>query len=274
MSVPKSNEEWKSLITHTISSLPSPINTSLYATPQASGIPQTIDHTQLSLSVTESQIDDLCAEAREHIFATVCVRLNHVSRAVAKLRDTPVGVACVVGFHEGTYPTDQKVSEAREAINQGASELDMVINYPLLKAEKYTDVYEDILAVRKASFNGSNNNTLLKVILETSQLSQDEIVAGSVISCLAGADYVKTSTGFNGPGANVNDVASMKASCVAVKQIVKVKASGGVRSVQDCVNMIRAGADRIGASAGVKIAKAVNAGTDGVGDGNDSKDTY
>ncbi|PGH15259.1 deoxyribose-phosphate aldolase [Polytolypa hystricis UAMH7299] len=249
MSIPTTNEEWSSLISKTSSSLPH-LQTSLYPSPDPSAIANTIDHTQLSLSATASQIDTLCAEAREHKFATVCVRANYVARAVENLRGTSVGVACVVGFHEGTYPTAEKVAQARDAVQNGATELDMVIDYPLLKEGKYTDVFEDVLAVRNAAEKGVVG---LKVILETSQLSSDEIVAGSVISCLAGADFVKTSTGFNGAGASVENVALMRAVCEAIGKGTKVKASGGVRTAEDCVKMIRAGAERIGASAGVKI---------------------
>jgi deoxyribose-phosphate aldolase len=171
---------------------------------------------------------------------------------VQNLRETPeVGVACVVGFHEGTYPTQEKVDEAQGAVNQGASELDMVINYPLLRQGLYTDVFGDVLAVRKVAPSAVQ----LKVILETSQLTRDEIIAASIISCMAGADYVKTSTGFNGPGATVENVSLIRATVELLGTGCKVKASGGVRGVENCIAMLKAGANRIGASAGVKIVK-------------------
>ncbi|KAL1851885.1 hypothetical protein Plec18170_006188 [Paecilomyces lecythidis] len=250
MSIPTTNEEWATIITSIRDSLPKTFTNR--PAPAPSSIPGAIDHTLLGLSATESEIDTLCAEAKEYKFASVCVRVNHVRRAVENLKDTPeVCVAAVVGFHEGTYRTAEKVDEALEAVNQGASELDMVLNYPLLKEGKFVDVYEDILAVRKAA----PSPVKLKVILETSQLDRDQIVAGSVISCLSGADFVKTSTGFNGPGATVENVSLMRATVDALGKGCKVKASGGVRTAEDCVRMLQAGADRIGASAGVKIAK-------------------
>ncbi|OJD25341.1 deoxyribose-phosphate aldolase [Blastomyces percursus] len=258
--VPTTDSEWSILISQTLNTLPQ-MNIANYPAPTdpLTSIPKTIDHTQLATTATEAQIDTLCAEAIKYNFATVCVRENYVSRAVARLKETGIGVACVIGFHEGTYSTAEKVSETQNAIKNGASELDMVINYPLLKEGKYTEVYADVLAVRKAanhSSEGVNNNAGrkgLKVILETSQLSREQVVAGCVISCLVGADFVKTSTGFNGPGASVENVAMMRAVCEALGKGVKVKASGGVRTPGDCVQMIKAGAERIGASAGVNI---------------------
>jgi len=259
---PKTNEEWASLISQTKSSLPPTIQTTGYPPPPPSSIPATIDHTLLSLSATESQIDMLCAEAHENGFAAVCVRLKHVARAVESLGPaSAVRVACVVGFHEGTYSSAEKAAEATEAVRLGATELDMVINYPLLLDGRFTDVYRDIVAVRNAA--ADNKPVLLKVILETSQLSSDRIVAGCVLSGLAGADFVKTSTGFNGPGASVENVALMRAAVDALSTHgikLKVKASGGVRTAGDCVKMIRAGADRIGASAGMKIVSELAGG--------------
>ncbi|KAF7591857.1 hypothetical protein BBP40_001054 [Aspergillus hancockii] len=240
--------EWAALISTLKDSLPETFPE--YKTPLPSEVNRTIDHTQLALTATEQQIDQLCAEALNYQFATVCVRKNHVHRAVQELKgSSEVGVACVVGFHEGTYETSEKEQEAREAVEMGASELDMVLKYSLLKEGRYTDVYVDILGVRKAA----PLPTKLKVILETSQLTRDEIIAGSVIADMAGADFIKTSTGFNGPGANVENVALMRATAGLVGNGCKVKASGGVRSAEDCVRMLKVGAERIGASSGVKI---------------------
>jgi len=250
MLAPKTDVGWAETISTQKDLLPEKFP--VYPTPLPSRISRTIDHTQLAPSATESQVDTLCDEAREYGFATVCVRLGHVSRAVQNLQETPdVGVACVVGFHEGTYPTLEKIDEAKDAMNQGSSELDMVINYPLLKQGLYTDVFGDVLAVRTAA----PSPVRLKVILETSQLTRDEIIAGSIISCMAGADYVKTSTGFNGPGATVENVALMRAIVELLGTGCKVKASGGVRGAENCIAMLRAGAHRIGTSAGVKIVK-------------------
>ncbi|KAK2743438.1 hypothetical protein FQN57_004903 [Myotisia sp. PD_48] len=212
---------------------------------------QIIDHTLLSLSATESDIDTLCAEAREAGFATVCVRPNYVSRAVQNLRGSSVGLTCVIGFHEGTYSTEYKVAEAKAALANGATELDMVINYWRLRAMDYHPVYLDILAVKQVC--AQRAGTKLKVILETSQLDQDGIMAGCVIACYAGADFVKTSTGFNGPGADVESVSLMLATVDLCGEGTKVKASGGIKTAQDCAKMIQAGATRIGTSSGVRI---------------------
>ncbi|KAL4924898.1 2-deoxyribose-5-phosphate aldolase [Aspergillus undulatus] len=255
MSAPQTNADWEALISKIKASLPSTISEEQSSTP--SKINRTIDHTQLALAATEDQITELCSQASKYQFATVCVRLKHVAQAVQQLRSSPdVGVACVVGFHEGMYETSEKEDEARKAVEAGAIELDMVLKYPLLKEKQYVQVYEDILGVR----NAAPSPTGLKVILETSQLSRDEIIAGSVLSCVAGVDFIKTSTGFNGAGATVENVALMHEVAKAVGKETKVKASGGVRSAADCVKMLRAGAERIGASSGVKIVQEVEGG--------------
>ncbi|KAA8645684.1 hypothetical protein EYZ11_005263 [Aspergillus tanneri] len=246
--IPRNDEEWAARISTTKDSLPE--ISSMHQIPTPSTINSTVDHTQLALAATEQQIDQLCDEALKYRFATVCVRLKHVPRSVQKLKAEPgVGVACVVGFHEGMYETSEKEQEAQEAVNLGASELDMVLKYPLLKEGKYTEVYEDVLGVRKAA----PSPTKLKVILETAQLTRDEIIAGSVIAIMAGADFIKTSTGFNGPGASVDNVALMRATADLVSKGCKVKASGGIRSSEDCIRMLKAGAERIGSSSGVRI---------------------
>lgn len=184
LETPTTDPEWAGFISTIKDDLPD-VHT-VYHTPLPQAVSHTIDHTQLAPDATPAQIDALCAEARAHKFATVCVRLPHVSRAVHNLADikNEVGIACVVGFHEGTQPTSAKVEEATKAVADGATELDMVINWPLLKEGKYTAVYSDIHAVRRAA---PGPKTKLKVILETSQLSRDEIIAGSAISDMAGA---------------------------------------------------------------------------------------
>ncbi|KAL4783034.1 hypothetical protein BJX76DRAFT_358374 [Aspergillus varians] len=254
MSIPTNNTDWEALISSTKNALSQTPDQQAPAPPQ---INRTIDHTQLALSATAEQINELCAQASKYQFATVCVRLKHVEQAVQNLHDTPnVGIACVVGFHEGMYETSEKEDEARKAVKLGATELDMVMKYPLLQTKQYVDVYEDILGVRRAAPAPVG----LKVILETSQLTRDEIVAGSVIACLAGADYIKTSTGFNGAGASVENVALMYQTARIVGRGTRVKASGGVRSAADCIKLLRAGAERIGASSGVKIVQELEGG--------------
>lgn len=253
--VPTSHDEWKVYISKVKGQLPV---RSLSQGAIPLGIPRMIDHTLLKKDIDPTQIDTLCDEARENNFASVCVRLEHVRRAAANLKQTPnTVVACVVGFHEGTYATADKVREAKEAIAQGASELDMVINYPLLKQGEYGAVYEDILAVRQAA----PSPVVLKAIVETSQLDKDELIAATLISCMAGVDFVKTSTGFNGPGARVEDVTIMThvTNLCGVRNC-RVKASGGIKSADDCLRLIKAGARRIGTSSGVKIAREIEDG--------------
>ncbi|EAW09251.1 2-deoxyribose-5-phosphate aldolase [Aspergillus clavatus NRRL 1] len=250
MLLPTNNEEWGVLISGIKDQLPD--GYPIYQTPLPSAVHRTIDHTLLSLDATEEQIDKLCAEAMEHKFASVCVRLRHVNRAISNLRGFPEGaVACVVGFPEGTHDTTEKEKEALDAVELGASELDMVLNYLLLREKKYMDVYVDILEVRKVA----PSPVKLKVILETSQLTRDEIIAATVLAIMAGADFVKTSTGFKGAGATVENVALMRATAQLVGKGTKVKASGGVRLAEDCVKMLKAGADRIGTSSGVAIVQ-------------------
>lgn len=253
--IPSTDEEWKTYIDKVTAQLPERL-VSQEAIPL--GINRMIDHTLLQKDVDPSRIDNLCQEAKEHGFASVCVRPEHVSRAAASLKDTPhIKVASVVGFHEGTFPTEHKVQEAKEAVANGAGELDMVINWPLLKQQKYTGVYRDILAVRQAC----PPPVALKAIIETSQLDKQEVMAATLVACRAEVDWVKTSTGFNGPGARVDDISFMNliASLYGIRHC-QIKASGGIKNAYQCVRMIKAGARRIGTSAGVAIAHEVEEG--------------
>lgn len=257
---PKDNAAWASYIDSVKGRLPKgPFSQS--PTPSPEVIRRSIDHTLLSESTTEEQVHTLCAEALQYGFASVCLRLGHVSIAAQDLKrgnassdGARVGLTCVVSFPGGMDTTADKEAEARKAVELGASEIDMVLKYPLLQEGKYSEVYEDVAAVRAAA----PHPTVLKVILETSQLSEAEIIAATVISVTAGADYVKTSTGFKGQGATVPNVELMRAVVDATDKRCQVKASGGVRSLEDCVAMLRAGATRIGASSGVKIAKQLD----------------
>ncbi|KAL1640583.1 hypothetical protein SLS58_006778 [Diplodia intermedia] len=233
---------------------------------------KTVDHTLLKLDATEAQIDAVCEEAKKDKFATVCVRLNWVPRAISNLKGTGVGVACVVGFHEGTYTTEEKVNEAAAAVSAGATELDVVINYPQLLAHEYNAIFTELATLRGAAAP----NTPIKLILETSQLQPFDVVAATTLAAFAGIDCVKTSTGFNGRGASVEDVRTMVAAIKAVgrgegKDRMWVKASGGVRGLASAREMLLAGAERIGASSGVTIMKEAReaVGADGiVGEGN------
>ncbi|MCL4227974.1 MAG: deoxyribose-phosphate aldolase [Myxococcales bacterium] len=204
-----------------------------------------IDHTLLRPDATRDDILALCDEARTHRFASVCVNTHWVPLCRSLLAGTDVMVCAVVGFPLGAMTPTAKAYEARDAVRQGAREIDMVINLGALKSKDYETVYEDICRVVKAAAPAA-----VKVILETSTLDHDQKVIGCTLSKLAGAAFVKTSTGFAKGGATVEDVALMRA---IVGSDVGVKASGGVRTAEDVVRMAQAGANRIGASASVAI---------------------
>jgi deoxyribose-phosphate aldolase len=206
-----------------------------------------IDHTLLKPDATRAQIVQLCAEARQAGFASVCVNPNWVPLCAQELAGSAVKVCTVIGFPLGANMTEIKVAEAKLAIAQGASEVDMVINIGALKGGETDLVKSDIQAVAEAAHAGG---AFLKVILETFFLNDDQKVTACRLSQQAGADFVKTSTGFLGGGATVHDIALMRRT---VGSVMGVKASGGVRTYEDAVAMIQAGASRIGASAGLKI---------------------
>ncbi len=210
------------------------------------------DHTLLKPEATNEQIDALCEEARQYDFYSVCVNTCYVSRCYDALRDTDVKVAAVVGFPLGACTTQSKVFETKEAFMDGASEVDMVLNVGKFRSGDNDYIRDDIRAVAEAahSFGG-----IVKVILETCLLSDEEIAEACKLSLEAGADFVKTSTGFSTGGATAEDVALMKKT---VGDHLQVKASGGIRDYDQCMKMIEAGADRIGASASVKIMEVYN----------------
>lgn len=209
------------------------------------GIARYIDHTNLKPSTTEEQVRQLCSEAREYGFASVCVNPTWVSLCVNLLADTDVKVCTVIGFPLGATLPEIKAEEARRAVQQGASEVDMVLNIGALKTGNHVLVEQDVYAVRKAT-----PDAILKVIIETCLLTDDEKVTACKIAQKVGADFVKTSTGFAGGGATVEDVALMRRT---VGDEVGVKASGGIRSFEDAQSMIQAGANRLGCSAGIAI---------------------
>lgn len=211
-------------------------------------IAKMIDHTLLKPEATEEQIRVLCAEAKQYNFASVCVNPVQVSLAAELLKGTTVKVCTVIGFPLGANTSTVKVFEASEAIKQGAEEVDMVINIGELKDKNYDFVKADI----KAVVDAAKGKAITKVILETCLLTDDEKVIACKLSKEAGADFVKTSTGFNKGGATVEDIKLMRAT---VGDIMGVKASGGVRSQEDALNMINAGASRIGASASIAICE-------------------
>ena len=210
-------------------------------------VAQVIDHTLLKPEATREQIDRLCREALEYHFASVCVNPTHVGRCAELLRGSDVKVCTVVGFPLGATTTAVKAYETRQAIDDGATEIDMVINIGALKSGDLDAVQADIGAVVDAAHAAG---ALVKVIIETALLSDDEKVTACRLAQAAGAEFVKTSTGFGPGGAKVEDVALMRR---VVGPEMGVKASGGVRNYADVQAMIAAGATRIGASAGVAI---------------------
>lgn len=205
------------------------------------------DHTLLKPEATSEQIDKLCEEAAKYDFYSVCVNSCYVARCTEKLHGTDVKIAAVVGFPLGACTSRTKAFETEEACMDGASEVDMVLNVGVFKNGDYDYIRDDIYAVVEAA---AKYNAIVKVILETCLLTDDEIEEACKLAKEAGAHFVKTSTGFNSSGATVTDVALMKKT---VGDALEVKASGGIRDYDTAMAMIEAGADRIGASASVAI---------------------
>ncbi len=214
-----------------------------------------IDHTLLKPDATIEEIKTLCSEARQYSFASVCVNPCHVKLCSDLLKGTKVKVCTVIGFPLGSNPTSVKRLEAENAIAEGAQELDMVINVGWLKSGLYREVFEDI---QQVVIPAKNRRVIVKVILETCLLTDEEIVKACLICKQAGASYVKTSTGFSKGGATVQAVSLMRQ---VVGSTVGVKASGGIRTTEDARAMVEHGADRIGASASVKIVMGGGSGS-------------
>lgn len=212
-----------------------------------------IDHTLLKPDATRAELVKLCEEARTHRFASVCINTTWVTLCVELLKGSGVMTICVVGFPLGAATSRAKAAETREAIANGAAEIDMVVNIGLLKSGEHDKVFDDIRAVVEAA-----SGRPVKVILETHMLTREQKIAACAISRAAGAAFVKTSTGFSGGGATVEDIRLMRS---VVGPDMGVKASGGVRTAEDARNMVAAGANRLGASASVAIV------TGGVGKG-------
>lgn len=206
-----------------------------------------IDHTMLKPEAKPEEIETLCEEAKKYNFASVCINPCYVPLCAKLLKGSQVKVCSVIGFPLGASTTAAKRAEAEEVLNEGAQEIDMVINIGKLKAGDYKYVFNDINQVVLAA---KRKNAVAKVIIETALLTDEEKVKACLISKEAKADFVKTSTGFSKGGATAGDIALMR---YVVGSSVGVKASGGVRSLEDAETMIKSGADRIGASASVKI---------------------
>jgi deoxyribose-phosphate aldolase len=215
--------------------------------PQDPNYAKLIDHTLLKPEATPEQVAQLCYEAKKYGFASVCINPSWVPLAAQLLQGSPVKVCTVIGFPLGATAPEVKAFEAENAIKQGATEIDMVINIGALKARDLEMVARDISGVVKTSHN---LGAIVKVIIETTLLTDEEKTLACLLSKEADADFVKTSTGFAGGGATVHDVALMRR---VVGPEMGVKASGGVKTFEDADNMVKAGATRIGASAGVKI---------------------
>lgn len=206
-----------------------------------------IDHTVLKADTPLETVKRICDEAMEYGFASVCINPCHVAYCADYLKDSDVNVCTVIGFPLGANTSAVKAFETKDAIANGADEIDMVMNIGALKDKNYDLVRDDVKAVVEAA-----NGTLVKVILETCLLTEDEIKKACELCVEAKADYVKTSTGFSTRGATIEDVRIMKK---AVHGKAKVKAAGGVRTPEDMVKIVAAGADRIGTSAGCSLVK-------------------
>ena len=206
-----------------------------------------IDHTVLKADTPLETVKRICDEAMEYGFASVCINPCHVAYCADYLKDSDVNVCTVIGFPLGANTSAVKAFETKDAIANGADEIDMVMNIGALKDKNYDLVRDDVKAVVEAA-----NGTLVKVILETCLLTEDEIKKACELCVEAKADYVKTSTGFSTRGATIEDVRIMKE---AVHGKAKVKAAAGVRTPEDMVKIVAAGADRIGTSAGCSLVK-------------------
>jgi deoxyribose-phosphate aldolase len=215
--------------------------------PDLSNLARLIDHTLLKPDATHSDIERICREALQHKFATVCINSAHLAQATSILEGSTTLPIAVVGFPLGACTTSTKVFETREAIRLGAREIDMVIAIGALKEENYAEVLNDIHEVVQAA-----HPYPVKVILETAMLDTRQKVAACVLAKEAGAAFVKTSTGFGGGGATVEDISLMRE---VVGSKMGVKASGGVRTREDAAKMIAAGANRIGTSSGAAIVQ-------------------
>lgn len=216
------------------------------------GLARIIDHTLLRADATRDDIVKICREARQHNFASVCVNPYWVPLAASELAGSPVKVCTVVGFPLGATSTEAKVAETEAALRAGAQEIDMVQNVGALRSGDQDTVLRDIAMVVETAHRAG---AIVKVILETALLDDNQKVAASQLAKMAKADFVKTSTGFGPSGATVHDVELMRS---AVGQEMGVKASGGIRTLDDVKKMVAAGATRIGASAGVKIVEATS----------------
>lgn len=235
---------------HVISAGAERLTSTVGVIPDDRSLASMIDHTLLKPDATSDMIAQLCFEAKKYHFASVCVNPTHVKLCADLLRDSDVKVCTVIGFPLGATSTEVKAFETRNALDNGATEIDMVLNIGALKAGETELVARDIRGVVEVAHAAK---ALVKVIIETALLSDEEKVVACLLAKEAGADYVKTSTGFSGGGATVHDIELMRRT---VGPAVGVKASGGIHTHEEAEALVAAGATRIGASAGVKIIQA------------------
>ncbi|CAN5438114.1 deoxyribose-phosphate aldolase [soil metagenome] len=214
------------------------------------GLNKIIEHTLLKQDATTEDVKTLCEEAKTHKFFGVCVPPYYVEQAHKLLEKTSVKVITVVGFPLGYSLTSIKVEEAKKAIEKGADEIDMVINLSAFRNKEYNYIKNEIDSVATIA---RMNNKLMKVIIESGSLTDEEIVKACELAVEGGADFVKTSTGFNGTGAKVEHVALMRAS---LPEKIKIKASGGIKDRAFALELAKVGADRIGASASINLMEA------------------
>lgn len=204
-----------------------------------------IDHTLLKATATKSAIIQLCNEAKQHQFHAVCVNSCYVALAKDQLKNSEVSVCCVIGFPLGAMSTQAKVAETKQALKDGADEIDMVLNIGLLKSKDFDAVWKDIEAVKKCM-----PHQILKVILETCYLEDLEIIKASELAVQSGADFLKTSTGFGTRGATIQDITLIKS---IANGKAKIKASGGIKDYQTALAYINLGVERLGTSSGIAI---------------------
>mgnify|MGYP001767416208 CR=1 FL=1 len=235
---------------HVVSAGAERLTSTVGVIPEDRSLAGMIDHTLLKPDVTSDKIAQLCFEAKKYHFASVCVNPTHVKLCADLLKDSDVKVCTVIGFPLGATSPEVKAFETRNALDNGATEIDMVINIGALKAGESELVARDIRGVVEVAHAA---NALVKVIIETALLTDEEKVIACLLAKEAGADFVKTSTGFSGGGATVHDIALMRR---AVGPSLGVKASGGIHTHEEAEALVAAGATRIGASAGVKIIQA------------------
>lgn len=245
---PENDTDWASFISAIRTALPK--DSIVFHTPRACDIHNAIDHTIYPRPETNESIDQLCSEAQYHKLAAVTVSPKSVSRAVQNLQASPkIAVACVISYPDGTASAFEKKKDTRAAVEQGATEIGLAINRQVLKSGKYMVTYGEILEVRKVA----RSPIKLKVIVETTELTSDEVVAGTVVVSMAGADFVQTNTGTKNQVPAIETVGLMRSTVDAIGKGTKVKATGFYQTADQCIQAMKAGADRVASSASAGI---------------------